>query len=119
MRQETEMNVRQMVFSIPETLQATLAFPEPPTPEVLRVLEGVSTLVCRAIGAAAGVPRALETGEIEYRSWGRASDANEARRALRSGALDAGEAEYASWWPTSDRGEIEYASWFADPRAAR
>jgi len=85
------MNVRQMVFSIPETLQATLAFPEPPAPEVLRLLEGVSTLVCRAIGGAASVERAQDAGEIEY----------------------------ASWSQTPDRGEIEYASWFANPRAAR
>lgn len=85
------MNVRQMVFSIPETLQATLAFQEPPTPEVLRVLEGVSTLVCRAIGGVADVPRASDAGEVEYASWGR----------------------------TPDRGEVEYASWFANLRAPR
>jgi hypothetical protein len=91
MRKEPEMNVRQMMFSIPETLQATLAFPEPPTPEVLRVLEGVSTLVCRAVGGAASDEPGLDAGEIEY----------------------------ASWRQTSDRGEIEYASWFANLRAGR
>jgi hypothetical protein len=63
------MNLREMVFSIPEGGQATLAFPEPVTLESIEVLEEASALMFRSVRRNALEAKGLDAGAIEYDSW--------------------------------------------------
>ena len=62
------MNVRQMVFPIPEG-QATLSVPEAMTLETIQMLEEASALAFRALRQDAPRKRFQEAGAIEYDSW--------------------------------------------------
>ena len=63
------MNVRQVVFSVPQGIQATLAFPEPVTEETIEMLEQASALMLRSLRCNAGRQDSSAAGEIEYASW--------------------------------------------------
>ncbi len=63
------MQVRQMTFSIPEGGQATLAFPEPLTPDTVDILEQAAALMFSALRRGAVRPPQPDAGALEYASW--------------------------------------------------
>ncbi len=63
------MNVRQMVFPVPEGGQATLSFPEAMTLETIQMLEEASALAFDALRRDARRKQSQEAGAIEYDSW--------------------------------------------------
>jgi hypothetical protein len=63
------MNVRQVVFSIPNGGQATLAFPEPVTLEIIDISADASAVTLRSVRRDALDPRGRDAGAIEYDSW--------------------------------------------------
>jgi hypothetical protein len=77
------MNMGQVVFSIPDGVQATLAFPDPMTPEVIDMLERTSALIFHSLRRDAHVEQARQAGAIEYDSW--------------AAGVGAGAIEYDSW----------------------
>jgi hypothetical protein len=80
---ETEMILQQMVFSMPDGLHGTLAFPEPMTLGKIEMLEKASAAMFQSLRRNALKRQAQDAGAIEYHSWG-------ANR-------DAGAIEYDSW----------------------
>ena len=77
------MNVRQMMFSIPDGGQATIAMSEPMTTEAIAVVDEISALLLRTMRRNVLERRAQDAGAIEYDSW------------LNH---DAGAREYDSWF---------------------
>jgi len=63
------MNLREMVFSIPEGGHAMLAFPEPVTLESIEALEEASALMFRSLRRNALEAKGRDAGAIEYDSW--------------------------------------------------
>ena len=63
------MNLRQMVFPMPEGGHATLAIPDPVTLESVEMLEEASALMFRSLRRSALKPQAEDPGAIEYDSW--------------------------------------------------
>ncbi|MBE0546289.1 MAG: hypothetical protein IH627_01265 [Rubrivivax sp.] len=63
------MNVRQVVFPMPEGRQATLSFPEPMTLEAVETLERAVAQMFRSLRREAQGRQAQDTGAIEYESW--------------------------------------------------
>jgi hypothetical protein len=77
------MNLQQMMFSMPDGAQATLAFPKPMTLERIEMLEEASAAIFQSLR----------------------------RNTLRQQAQDAGAIEYDSWANHRDAGSIEFDSW--------
>ncbi|NWG76475.1 MAG: hypothetical protein HXY24_18045 [Rubrivivax sp.] len=67
------MNVRQVVFPMPDGRLATMSLPEPVTPESIDALEHESARVWHALRrdafAAQAQRQAREAGAIEFDSW--------------------------------------------------
>lgn len=63
------MDVRQIVFPMPEGRLATLSLPEPVTLEAIETLERASAQVFRSLRRDALERQAQEAGAIEYDSW--------------------------------------------------
>jgi hypothetical protein len=62
------MNLREMVFPMPEGGHATLALPEPVTLESIEVLEEASALMFRSLRRNAVEAKGRDAGAIEYDS---------------------------------------------------
>lgn len=77
------MNVRQMMFSIPDGGQATIAVSEPISVEAIEVVDEISALLLRTLRRNVLERHARDAGAIEYDSW------------LN---YDAGAREYDSWF---------------------
>jgi hypothetical protein len=71
--EEMAMNVRHVVFPMPDGRLATMSLPEPLTPESIDALEHESARVWRALRrdalAAQAQRQAREAGAIEFDSW--------------------------------------------------
>jgi hypothetical protein len=83
MRKERFMNLRQMMFSIPDGGQATIAVSEPMTMEAIAVVDEISAVLLRNLRRSMLERHARDAGAIEYDSW------------LNH---DAGAREYDSWF---------------------
>jgi hypothetical protein len=83
MRKERFMNLRQMMFWIPDGEQATITVSEPMSMEAIAVGDAISALLLRTLPRNVLERHAQDAGAIEYDSW------------LNH---DAGAREYDSWF---------------------
>jgi hypothetical protein len=67
--EESDMNERRMVFSLPDGASVTLTWDGSAAPEAIDALEEATTLMFRSLRRRAGRPPARDAGAIEYDSW--------------------------------------------------
>jgi len=63
------MDVRKLVVPLSDGGYATLTFPEPVTPERVRMLEEATALMLEALRDGALARQAQQAGAIEHDSW--------------------------------------------------